>query len=435
MSMIDKAKKAVAEKKAVVEKKAQEKAKAPEPIADSREAVVAAAAAAGKAASDIVRETCLAGSCEADKKKAGEARHYMMWVGGGQVREDEDGHKGGVGYPTVESFVREAKTMGVSKRLNMVTPHLIPGVTRVYLLHGRWFETSARYLESSAEVNGVKIPAISRMKSLRKIGMDMAVNAADLDARAIAIALGDPKSSVRAIWRAYEADIFRLLSGDKRDLVLRALVQNRAGTLLKSKIVMFDFVRHMGKPSKDHPKGTRHAITGLEAIAFLMLTREYAADLDSGKGFFGFFLLECLEFILPKGEHLPSYLDSKAKAGDTQARLLLDLISKKDGGNRDDDLPKVVRVIREEDETALAVVPRGCGWRRPGGVYAVTYKPADPKAIKDKGKIRLGTAGPLYVANDVIEAQGLDYFRGLRSVPDALAPILALEMELGAKKA
>jgi hypothetical protein len=159
MGMLDKAKKSLKKKKEATP------APVPEPIPDKGSGGHEIDPTAPIA--DTIRETMGAGNTSPEKKKPGEHRDYLMWVGSGDVG---DGHKGFPGYPTIESFVKEARRMGVSKRLNMVTPHLIPGKTRIYLAHPSLYEIAARFLDRDATVNGESVPKISRIKAIRKVG-------------------------------------------------------------------------------------------------------------------------------------------------------------------------------------------------------------------------------------------------------------------------
>lgn len=428
-NVFDKAKKKIAQNKG----KGSKKAKAPTPIADSDIDVT-------KDIGEVIRDHLTKNNTTPEKKKAEEARHYFMWVGNDH-------------YPMVDHFIEEARKMGVSKRLNMVTPHLVPGVTRVYLAHNRWYETSEGFLEASSFAKGKPSCAISRMKSLRKIGM--AVQACerggkdaepwthvktsepiDMSLDKLVTALDDRESPATVIVNTYVDDLFRLLGGPKADAVFCTLVTQRQAAVT---------VKGSGRPwFRYFGKGrAQRAIRKARMAAALDVARDYVRALDAGKAFFGYFVLECLEYILPKGKTLPGYLDSKTintrgkdgkKRKDPTAQWLLALISESDGGRRSDKLPKVVRVIREEDEIELrGKIPRGCGFRKPGGVYAVSNK----RAITDKGKAKakgLGVAGPLYLATAPIQTPGMDYFRGIRAVPDEIADVLGLEMELGEVK-
>ena len=280
----------------------------------------------------------------APRKSSGPA-HYIMWVGSGSL---DGGKRGYPGYPTVDSYVDEAKRMGVSKRLNFVPPAFTPGVTRVYLVHARLFETASRFLDVDTYVNRQAVPKISRIKAVRKVGNKV-------------IAGEEPTSTM---WN-HISPIYN------NDYTFSRLV-NATG---------------MSDP-RDAIKDT---------------CRKFVEALDNGKGVFGYFVCEKLEYILPTGATIPDKIQKLVDDG-------------------------MCNVIHEADEVRLAVRPRGCGYRKPGGVYAVASHDA---SIKDKKGV-LSTAGPLVVATAPVEVPGLDYYRGVRTLPDDLADVLELEMDLNA---
>lgn len=359
--------------------KVKAKPKGSKAIADkARKPAAAPVAAPSKAASpdltkplaDLARGRIGAGNHERVKKEKGEAVNYLMWVGTGAAREGGGGGDGGGnGYPTIEHFTKEASLMGVSKRLNAVTEHLIPGKTRIYLAHPRLYETALRWLSADAEVRGIRVPKISRIKAIRECGDKV------LKAEAIADKAAR-KARLRDLASEYGSEAHRLYVRDER--------WNKIVGTSDPKV----FVEEAGK--------------------FAHALREW------GPAVFAYFTVERLEYIQPSGEKdLPP-----------QVKRLVD--------------KGICKVIPESEEAKARVIvgSRGCGWRKPGGVYAVAYQEAtkviDPDAPRSKGKRgSLTSAGPLWMATDPTPIPGVDYYRGLRSIPDDLAVILEMEMELG----
>lgn len=342
-----------------------------------------------------------AGNIKAPKRDRGAARNYLMWVGSQH-------------YPSVEHFIKEARERGISKRLNMVTPHLIPGQTRIYLAHPRLYETAAEFLAPDAETGGIKHPKISTIKVLRKIGEEVLQNGTD--AGVLQEQLEAKEGTAWDLWKGrrikcrqmdgevkrrkvgYAAELYRLLFGNKKDPRFEHVVGLKASKSgVRVMCSLLDF-KYRGDPKKIP---TYLIASAMEVCA------DFVEAIDAGKGIFGVFQLECLEYIIPPDRSLPKHLEDQGYRG----RQILELISESDGGYRPDDLPRICRVVSWEKEEAYAEAPRGCGYRKQDGVYAVSYAP----------RVGLELQGPLKFAEKPVPAVGLDYYRGLRSVPDDLA--------------
>lgn len=357
MGILDRAKKKSkrpAKPKGRDREEAKRPTKAKKPIVDEPDGLDASAPIA-----DLFRDHMAAHKTKPEARKPGEARHYLMWVGGSNV--PAGGRKEFPGYPTVESYIKEARRMGVSKRLNMVTPHLIPGVTRIYLAHGRIFEIARGYLNNDGRIGGEDVPKISRIKAVRKVGR----------------ALEDKEDRpARAVWQTYHDQIGPIYRNDWT-------FQNKVNARL------------------NEIRGERGDGETWEAI--VDVAADFARALEDERAVIGYFTIQKLEYILPTG-WTEDQIPPKVK----------ELIDK-----------GICVVVREEDERAVALQPRGCGWRKPNGTYAVAYED------QSEGRAGLHSAGPLWLATTPVPVPGLDFYRGLRSIPDKLANLLSLEMELG----
>jgi len=249
---------------------------------------------------DMIKHQMANKCTKPDRKKPGEHRDYMLWVGANY-------------YPTQQHFIEEAERMGVSKRLNMRTPFLVPGRSRMFVAHSGLYEAAAEFLESDAEIMGHAVPKVSRIKSLRKVGR--AVREAGWTDKDIRKAFKAGKGGPLDLFMQWSDDIKRLMH---RDSVFSQL-----------------------------------APVGSDA---LIQAREFDAALENAKSIFGYFNIEMLEYILPDNAEVPEDIQ----------RLVM----------HDPPLARVIRVSVERKSCLYSddAGRRRCGYREEEGFYAVSYE-------------------------------------------------------------